>query len=67
MKRPLMFSRKVVRIGGSVTIALPREVRVALAIHPGNYVRMALHEDALMLVKEKGISDASIDIEHKAT
>lgn len=67
MRGALTFRRKLVRIGGSTVVALPRKARKRLGLHVGNTVRLVVDEECVIIARERGMMDGSVDIQDKAT
>ena len=45
------FERKLVRIGGSIVVALPKETRTIAGLNVGNKVRMIATTDGIFITK----------------
>ena len=52
MKKRLGVVRKVVKIGGSHVIALPRELRVEMRLRIGDRVRLEWDDEVGIITKE---------------
>ena len=52
MKKRLRVVRKVVKIGGSHVIALPRELRVEMRLRIGDRVRLEWDDEVGIITKE---------------
>lgn len=52
-KKNPTFDRKLVRIGGSIVVALPKEARTITGLNVGNKVRIIATAEGLLLVRIK--------------
>lgn len=46
-------TRRVMKIGGSYVVALPKEMRKLLGIRVGDKIRMIADQEAILMVKVK--------------
>jgi len=60
-KNHIIYRRKLMRVGGSVSVPIPRELRQALGIGTGEYVTLvAVNEHSILLKKERKVWDGRI-------
>lgn len=58
-----MYRRKVMKVGGSVVVPLPKKLRQSLGILVGDYVRVWMGETGEIVLKKEGKEwDGSIKI-----
>lgn len=50
---PVVFKRKVVKIGGSLRVTLPPELGEALKIKPGDMIEYTTTDDSVILRKAR--------------
>lgn len=50
-KKHMTFDRKLVRIGGSIVVAIPKETRTISGLKVGNKVRLVATVDGIFLTK----------------
>ncbi len=49
-----IYNRKIMRVGGSVVVPLPRKLRQDLGIGVGDYVKLVSVNEHTILIKKEG-------------
>lgn len=60
-KKVKEYRRKIMRVGGSVIVALPKKLRQDLGIGVGEYVKLvSVNEHSILIKKEEKVWDGRI-------